>query len=213
MMESVLTLPAKITVMRKYDPVVKARARAMVSEGILKADVARELGIPSDTVVDWTRDMPLFVRMRYPRKAKLLVRKLAKAGVTKRKISKMANVAYATVVSLTKDIKSKMGRFGIRGKALELLRTLVERGYLLPTDYSQMIGSVRTLKKYLPIKRARVSRAVVWYLQGSERTAMEAMLEKLQRKSIRYDELSRIRQAFGIKKMKRGNNKIRERFL
>jgi hypothetical protein len=114
---------------------------------------------------------------------------------------------------MTRDIGGSRGRNGIRGKALQFLRLVVDRGYILSKEVKTMRHCMRTLKKYLPVRRVEMfNNSAVWFLPGREREAMEALLKACNKKSINYSELGRIRRAFGIKSLKR-DNKTRERLL
>jgi hypothetical protein len=146
---------------------------------------------------------------RYPREFKKEVRKLVRLGLTKRDVSRMKKVSYNTLYTWTKDMKKPIGRFGIRGRSLDLLKILIERGYIIPEDQKRLATCARTLKKYLPLRRVKTKKAVVWFLAGRERDAMEGLLKSMGKRSIGYHELGYLRRAFGIKNIKR-DNKIRE---
>lgn len=148
---------------------------------------------------------------KYPKELKREARRLVKLGLTKRDVSRMKKVNYNTLYTWTNDLVRRKGRFGIRGKSLEFLKMLVDRGYILSKEVKQLVTCMRNLRRHLPIKKVKIKKNVVWYLSGREREAMEAMLKNMGRRSLSYQELGRIRMAFGIKNIK-GNNKIRERF-
>ena len=123
-------------------------------------------------------------------------------GLTKRDVSQMLKVKYGTLYTWTKDMKREKGRSGIRGKSLELLGMLVNRGYVLSKEVKHLAICMRTIGKYLPVRRIRIGRArvtTVWLLPGREREAMEAYLKLAGRHSIGYGKLGLIRRTFGVK--------------
>ncbi len=142
------------------------------------------------------------------RQTKLLVRK----GLTKLEASKITGVSYASVIWWTRDIKGRRGNSGIRGTTLKFLKEIVSKGYMFPGGCSQAHMAYYTLTKYFPVKRVKVRETVVFFLEGNERKAMEALLKMLKIRSVGYGELGYVRKAFGIKRLKR-DNKIRERLF
>ena len=53
---------------------------------------------------------------------------------------------------------------------------------------------------------------VVYVMEGSERLAMEEMMNKLNLKSVSWQKLELIRKVFGVKSLK-NDNKFRGRFV
>jgi len=139
---------------------------------------------------------------KYPSEMRKRARRLVRMGSTKMDVSRMMKVSYNTLYTWTKDLRKRKGQFGIRGRSLELLKILVERGCILSSDEKYLAMRVRTLKKYLPMRRVKIKKNVVWYLAGREREAMEAMMKSMNRMSVSYQELGRMRRVFGIKNIK-----------
>lgn len=142
---------------------------------------------------------------RYPREMRMKARRLVRTGVPKIEVSKMMGVSYVTIYFWTRGLEGRKGRQYMCGRTLDFLRTIVRRGYILSGEVKEMSSRIRTLGKHLPIRRVRFSNRTVWYLAGREREAMEALLKSMNKKSIGYNELGRMRRAFGIKNIKRDN--------
>jgi hypothetical protein len=148
---------------------------------------------------------------RYPRALVREARTLVRKGVPKCDTAKILGLERSTVYYLTRDMAARRGHPGIRGKSLELVRLLVQRGYVTSGEVKHLVSCMRTIGKYLPVRRVRVGRArvaTVWLLPGRERDAMEAYLRLAGRRSIGYEELGMIRRTFGVKNIKR-NDKIK----
>jgi transposase-like protein len=143
------------------------------------------------------------MRKKYPSELKRKARKLVRLGVPKCEVSKMLNINSNTLYIWTKDMVRRKGRFGIRGKSLEFLKLLINRGYVLGKEVSPLVSCMRNMRRHLPIKKVDTGNSVVWFLVGREREAMEAVLESMNKRAIGYPELGRIRKAFGIKNIKR----------
>jgi len=139
------------------------------------------------------------------------VRKLVKGGLSKADASKITGIKYSTVILWTSDMHTCKGKTHVSGLTLKVLKELVSKGYIFSGD-TGISSSYKTLKKHFPVKRVNMHRMTVFFLEGNERTAMEAFLRKLNLKSVSYGKLGYIRKAFGIKKLKR-DNKIMERFF
>jgi len=194
--------------MKKYPEEIKQHVISLVSKGIPKREASRTSGVPYPTVMDWTIDIKR--RRNYPERLKKYVRRLVRKGVPKCDIVKIMGLKRSTVYYFTRDMKGRLGQSGIRGKSLEFMKILVQRGYVMSDEVKESVSDMMTIRKYFPVKRIRADRRSVWVLEGMEREAMEAFLKKSGRRVINYGELGHIRKAFGIKNM-RGNNKIRER--
>jgi len=141
---------------------------------------------------------------QYPREIRIRARKLVRMGIPKIEVSKMLGVGYITLYMWTKDMKGKKGRHYMSGMTLEFLRTIVRQGFVLSSrDCSWTSSSMRTMSKYLPIRKISFLNRTVWFLGGREREAMEGLLKIMNRRAISYHELSRMRKLFGIKNIKR----------
>jgi hypothetical protein len=130
------------------------------------------------------------------------VRKLVKSGLSKADASRITGIGYTTVVLWTSDMQTCKGRIYIAGMTLKVMKELVSKGYIFSGNPG-ISSSYKTLKKYFPVKRVSMRGMTVFFLEGNERKAMEAFLERRNLKSISWHKLGYIRKAFGIKKMKR----------
>lgn len=193
--------------MKKYSEEIKQRVSKLIKSGTSKLEASRRFGIPYRTVIDWTLDIKQ--RKTYPAYLKKQARKLVKKGLSKIEVSRIIKVPYATVTNYTRDIKTEThGNARITGTTLKLLRELVAKGYAF--DDRNPIGrsSYKTLRQYFPVKTTKLHRVRIIYMNGNARKALEALLKKLNLRSIGYHDLGFIRKAFGIKN-KRRENKIR----
>jgi hypothetical protein len=144
-------------------------------------------------------------------KAKRELRKLVKMGVSKREASVMAGIPYSTALLWTPDIYTDAEN-RISGITLRILKELVSNGYYLPNRNVREAFAYRLLRKSFPVKRVKSHGLVVYMMRGNERKAMEALLRKLNLKSVTYGRLGYIRKAFGVKSLK-DDNKFRGRFV
>jgi hypothetical protein len=197
--------------MKKYPEEVRQKILKLVKSGTSKLEASRRFGIPYRTAIDWT--LAIKQRKTYPAYLKKQARKLVRKGLTKMEVSRIIKVPYATVTNYTRDIKTEThGNARITGTTLTLLRELVAKGYAFDDRNPISRSSYKTLRQYFPVKTTKLHRVRIIYMNGNARKALEALLKKLNLRSIGYHELGFMKRAFGIKNIKR-NNKIRERFL
>jgi transposase len=148
---------------------------------------------------------------KYPKHLRRQVINLVKKNIRKAEVSRMLGVPYSRVQSWTSSIKSKGSNTEkITGHTLKLLRELVAKGYAFSDKSPMNRSSYKVLKKYFPVKEVKFGRDATCFIEGKEREAMQALLERRGKKSIGYQELGFMRKAFGIKSMKQ-NNKIMKR--
>jgi len=161
----------------------------------------------SETGLTFPRNISLMSR-QYPREVRLRARKLVRMGIPKTEVSKILGVGYITLYLWTRDMKGQGGGNYMSGRTLDFLRIIVKRGYILSNEVREMSNSMRTMSKYLPIRKISFLNRTVWFLGGREREAMEGLLKIMNRRAISYHDLSRMRKLFGIKNIRK-NNKIR----
>jgi len=197
--------------MRRYPEELKQKVVGLIKDGMPKIEASRKFGIPYCTVIDWSRNIRVMEKEKYPKRLKRQVINLVKKNIRKVDISRMLGIPYSRVQMWTVNIKSK-GRNTerITGQSLNLLRELIAKGYAFGDKNPMNRIGYKTLKKYFPVKEVKFGRNTIFYLSGSERKALEALLERRGKRSLSYQELGMMRKAFGIKNIK-GNNKIRER--
>lgn len=140
---------------------------------------------------------------KYPKSLKEKARKLARAGMSKVMVSEITGIHYATVLKCTGGMRTKdRSAERISGNSLRLLRTLVSKGYTFRDRANSMDGRYKTLRKYFPVKKVKSHGVTMFVMEGSERAAMEAMLDRLNLRSLSWQTLSGIRATFGIKNIK-----------
>ncbi len=180
-----------------YPEEIKQEVRNSVSNGLSKIDTSIKFRIPYYTIKDWTRDIKSNYH-HYPVELKRQVRNLVRKGVTKSDVARITGLRFVTVSYFTKDIKTRRGNTGLRGKSLEFMKLLVQRGYIISDEVKQLVPCMRTIMKYFPVKKVRFRQRTIWYLPGKEREAMQFFLEKSYKHSLTYNRLNLIRKAFGI---------------
>jgi hypothetical protein len=190
--------------MRKYPEEVRQKVVDLVKKGMSKLDASAKFGMSYRTVVGWTSGIK--TQRRYPKHLRDRARSLARRGLPKADVSRITGVPYQTVLNYTRDIKTGKNTGRITGASLKLLRELVANGFAFPSHVSK--SSYITLRKYFPVRTVKLHRVRIIYMASGEKKAMEALLKKLNLRSIGYQNLGFIRQAFGIKNIRK-NNKIR----
>jgi len=194
--------------MKKYPEELRQKIVGSIKDGMPKIEASRKFGIPYRTVLDWSRNIR--ISRAYPKHLKRLVRRLVEKSTRKAEVSRMLGIPYSRVQIWTIDMKSKGSNTEkITGHTLKLLRELVAKGYAFSDKSPMSRSSYKVLKKYFPVKEVKFGRDAICFIEGREREAMQALLERRGKKSIGYQELGIMRKAFGIKNMK-GSNKIRE---
>ncbi len=192
--------------MQKYPKELRQKVVDLIKDGMPKMDASRKFGISYRTIMDWTSNIR--IQRFYPKHLREKVRCLVRKGLSRKEASRITGVQYNSVVKYAAGIDAGRSREMIAGATLKLLRELVEKGYVFDEKDHARRGNYITLRKYFPVKRVESERKTILYLDGNERTALEAFLKKLDWRSVEYQKLACIRQAFGIKKLKR-DNKIR----
>ena len=145
-------------------------------------------------------------------KAKREIRKLVRLGLSKKEASKITGISYATAILYTSDMKTPKGDPRISGITLKILKELVSTGFYFPNRNLRATYVYRILKKNFPVRRIKTHGMVVYVMEGSERLAMEEMMNKLNLKSVSWQKLELIRKVFGVKSLK-NDNKFRGRFV
>ena len=107
-------------------------------------------------------------------------------------------MSYSTVWRILKDFPgSRPGWPGIRGRPLEMLQELLEKGYVL-LDGEKSLG-YRVLKKNLPvIQKVRTNGKSITFLPYKKEDATKAFLQSINKKVISYHELKSITKLFDV---------------
>lgn len=120
------------------------------------------------------------------------------AGKSKYRVAKEMGIPFQTIYAHTTDIPNQQSHeTGIQGKSLELLKRLLEDGYVHSNQ--ETYQRLRRLKRYLPmIQRAQADGKSIYFLDDKNKIALKAMLKKKNSKIISYQELKGITKVFGV---------------
>ena len=131
------------------------------------------------------------------------IRKLVISGMSKYAVAKTLQISRSSVYYHTKDLpSSKPGNRGIRGKTLELLKELLENGYVFSS--ADKSSNLHTIKKHFSnVKRTQVDGKSVYYLDDKKKQAFETMLKQKQSKIMSYADLSTMSTVFDVELKKR----------
>jgi len=155
---------------------------------------------------------------KYPKKLIKIVRSEVLSGKTKYQVARDLGISDKFVYYHTQDLPSKgPGRSEIRGKTLEVLKTLLTEGHV--TSTTDTSGNLRTLQKHFKeIKRAQVNtNTTVYYLEDKSKEALLSMLRRKESRVMSYQELSNMSKVFHVHLSKRekhgfiGKNQDRKR--
>jgi len=176
------------------------KIRKLVLCGKSKHSVAKEMGIGISTVYNHTKDIPSGKwPRRFSKETIQQIRGEVIKGKSKYQVSKEKGLSFQLVYYYTKDLPNhQYPERGIQGKSLELLKELMEKGYVNSTD--ENYARLRRLKKYLPmIERAEVDRRSVYYLSDKNKVTLRSIVQSKKSKIFSYQELSSMSRVFDVK--------------
>jgi len=181
---------------REYPDEIKRKIIERIENGEAKILVSEEVKIPFGTILAWTRHVKR--RKSYSYEIKQLVRERIKNGESKMAVSKELGISYPTLLSWTRDLISDKykGNYGIRGESLLITQNLMEEGYFMGNVPRH---SIITLKKYFSIRKTRIKKRCILYLEGSKEQAFRAFMENVEDKVISFQKIANMAQAFGLK--------------
>ena len=142
--------------------------------------------------------------MRY---SEIIIKKIRKevlSGKTKYQVTKEMGLSDKVVYYHTRDIPSKNpGRTEIRGKTLDVLKTLLTEGFI--DSNTKNSSNLRTLQKHFKvIKRSQIDgKKAVYYLEDKNKIALQAMIEDKRSKVISYHDLASMSQVFNVNLLKK----------
>jgi len=175
------------------------KIREEVLSGKSKYQVIKELGISKTTVYTYTKDIP-GKKQNKPLSKEIIqdIRKEVIDGKSKYQIAKERGLRFGIVYYHTLDLPNHVYREeGIQGRVLELLKELLQNGYVLSTE--ENTTRLRRLKRYLPmIQRAQIDARSVYYLSDKNKIALQSMISRKQSKIISYQELAEMSKVFGV---------------
>ena len=117
-------------------------------------------------------------------------------------------LSYDTVRFYTKDIRLKSRKrdrnySGIYGKSLELLKELMQNGYVFSSEKYSLKEYIK-LKNYFPqIRRTKMHGRMIYYLDDKSKIAARALLDVSNKKVMSYQELKQIEKVFNTKLKKK----------
>ena len=159
------------------------KIRAEVKKQKTKSEVAKELGVSYDIVKYHTRDIPIKKIITIPEQLIRQIRENVINGKSMYAISKDLKISLHTVRKYTSDLSTHSeGWSGIRGRTLKILRELLKQGYaFLPA--SKPFNGYKTLRKYFPtVRKVRLFRTSLLFLEDKEKEAMQAFMERMKKK-------------------------------
>jgi hypothetical protein len=119
-------------------------------------------------------------------------------GKTKYHVAKEMGINESVVRSHTRDLPSlRRGEPYIKGKAVDLLKQLLEVGYVDSTTENYL--ALQRLRRILPmIQQTRIDYKRVYYLSDKNKIALQAMITRNKSRIISYQELKSISKVFGV---------------
>lgn len=180
------------------------KARELVLCGKSKHRVAKELGIGVSTVYKHTMDIPSGKwSKKLSEETIQQIREEVIKGKSKYQVSKEKGLSFQLVYYYTIDLPNhQYPERGIQGKSLELLKELIDKGYVNSTE--ENYARLRRLKKYLPmIERAQVEGRSVYYLSDKNKVALQSIVQSKKSKIFSYQELSSMSRVFDVKLSKK----------
>jgi len=116
-------------------------------------------------------------------------------GKSKFQVAKEMSLHPTTVYEQTKDLPNRYKREPyISGKPLELLKQLLERGFVYTEENR---NALRALQRYFPqIKRSQFKNKSCYYLEDKNKLALLEMMKQNISRIISYQDLARASQVF-----------------
>lgn len=116
-------------------------------------------------------------------------------GKSKHAVAKEMGISSETVYRHTKDLLNKYARQPyISGKPLELLKQLLEKGFVYTKENR---NALRSLQKHFPvIKRSQFKNKSIYYLEDKNKLALQEMMKQDTSRIISFQELGRMSQVF-----------------
>lgn len=135
---------------------------------------------------------------RTPKKIIQKIRREVRSGKSKYRVAMDMNLDFSFVYRHTKDIPSRRkGESCIRGKALDLLKQLLDEGYV--HSNKERGSSLRKLKHYFPmIQRAQIEGKGIYYLGDKNKKALQSVFERNKSRVINYQDLANITRVFDV---------------
>ncbi len=119
-------------------------------------------------------------------------------GKTKYRVAKELRINEFVVYSHTIDLPSiKLGEPCIKGKAFDLLKQLLDIGYVSSNNETYTI--LKRMKRNLPMtQRTQSDGHSIFYLNDKNKNALQAMMTEKKSRILSYQELKSITKVFGV---------------
>jgi len=116
-------------------------------------------------------------------------------GKSKYQVARELNLHPTTVYEHTKDLPNRYKREPyISGEPLELLKQLLERGYVYTEENR---NALRSLQRFFPqIKRSQFKNKSCYYLEDKSKLALLELMKQNTSRIISYQDLARASQVF-----------------
>jgi len=126
------------------------------------------------------------------------IREEVRQGKTKYRVAKEMDINESVVRSHTRDLPGlKRGEPNIKGKTFDLLKQLLEVGYVHSTNENYQ--ALQKLRRILPmIQQTRIDYKRVYYLNDKNKIALQTMITQNKSRIISYQELKSISKVFGV---------------
>ncbi len=123
------------------------------------------------------------------------IREEISKGKSKFQVSKEIHLRPSTVYKYTKDLPNKIKQEPyISGKPLELLKQLLEKGYIYTEDHRV---ALRSLQRFFPtIKRSQFKNRSIYYLEDKNKLALQEMMRQDTSRIISFQELGKMSKVF-----------------
>jgi len=134
----------------------------------------------------------------YPKEVIQKIREEVLKGKTKYRVAKEMGISELVVYSHTIDLPSvKLGEPCIKGKSFDLLKQLLDVGYV-PSN-NETLSIMRRMRRNLPmIQRTQVDGHTIFYLNDKNKIALQSVMSKKKSRILSYQELKSITRVFGV---------------
>ena len=134
----------------------------------------------------------------YPKEVIQKIREEVLSGKTKYRVAKEMGIHELVVYSHTIDLPSvKLREPCIKGKSLDLLKQLLDVGYIPSND--ETYSYLKKLKRNLPmIQRTQIDGHSIYHLSDKNKNALQAMITQKKSRILSYQELESITKVFGV---------------
>jgi len=110
-------------------------------------------------------------------------------------------LSYDTVIFYTKDIRLKTRKkdidyLGIYGKSLDLLKELMQNGYVFCSEKYGLKEYIKLKKHFSQIRRTKMYGKMIYYMGDKSKIAAQTLLKISNKKVMSYQELKQVTEVF-----------------